>query len=122
MAIHLVQHNTNFTVNAASNYFLTVIIGNGQVGSTSFKNINGDFFSPDVKNTVIGSGAALKGNSLNVVSVVMEVNPTNTNIVLSYYISDVVITDFTTVAPTDTLPFASQINDTVTLITKLNFN
>lgn len=121
MAAQLVQHDINFTVNPAISYYLTVIIGNGQVGNTTFINGNGDYFVPDIQNVIIGKGSDLKGKILKVVSVVMEVNPANTNIIVSYYISDAVITDFTTAVPTNTLPFASQINATVTLVTQLNF-
>ncbi|HUS01199.1 MAG TPA: hypothetical protein VMY77_05705, partial [Chitinophagaceae bacterium] len=100
---------------------LNVVIGNGQVGSTTFQNIDDDIFMPEVENSFIGEGWQITGKSLNVVSVVMEVNPVDDDMIISYWISDAPIDDLTEVEPTDMLPYSALKNETVSFITRLNF-
>ena len=122
--VFTVHHNIDFTPANTKDYFLSVLVGNGQSGSTTFRNPAGDFISPDVFNVPLGRGKQLKGTSLPVVSVVMDINPQTDNMVVSYYITDTEVLDeeeLKTLEPTDIVPFAADANQTITFFTSLNF-
>jgi len=121
MATNSVNHSTSIAVIAGNTYFLNVVVGNGNVGSSTFQNINGTLFNPDLTNVLIGLGSDLKGNGLDIVTVVMQVNPASLNLILSYYITDHVVADITAIAPTDKIPFNAIANQTVTFTNTLNF-
>ena len=122
--VFTVHHDVDFAPDNTENYFLSILVGNGQSGSTTFRNPAGDFFSPDVFNVPLGKGKQLKGTSLPVVSVVMDINPHTNNMIISYYITDREVLDeeeLKTLDPTDRVPFAAEANQTITFFTSLNF-
>ena len=121
MPNHIYQDQINVPVQDNSPYFLSVVIGNGQLGSTTFQNLNGQLFSPNVKNESIGIGANIKGRSSNVVSVVMDVNPNTNDMVVSYYVTTQTVDDLSTIAPTHVAPFSAMQSDTITFILQLKF-
>jgi len=123
-SVFTVHHDVDFTPDNTNDYFLSVLVGNGQSGSTTFKNPAGDFFSPDVFNVPLGQGRELKGTSLPVVSVVMDINPQTDNMIVSYYITDTEVSEeeLETLNPTDIVPFAAGANQTITFFSSLNFH
>jgi hypothetical protein len=122
--VFTVHHDVNFTTKPTKNYFLSVVVGNGQSGSTTFKNPAGTLFSPDVLNVPLGLGQPLKGTTLPLVSVVMDINPQTDNMIVSCFILTQEVTEdqLQTLTPTDSVPFAAQTSQTITFFINLNFH
>lgn len=123
MSSQISNKQINFTVNGNDFYFLSVVIGNGQTGTTTFKNFNNVQFSPDVLNAPVGNGLSIKGKSSTVVSVVIDVNPDTDNLIVSYYLTNVAKTEdeLESLLPVGTSNMTVTTNSTGILLTTLNF-
>jgi len=123
MSSQISNKQINFTVTGNDFYFLSVVIGNGQTGTTTFKNFNNVQFSPDVLNAPVGNGLSIKGKSSTVVSVVIDVNPDTDNLIVSYYLTNVAKTEdeLESLLPVGTSNMTVTTNSTGILLTTLNF-
>ena len=85
--MEIIKKSKEVTVNDSEDYALTVKIGDGQKGSTSFMHPNGSFKTGDIQNEPLGNGASLKGKSLSPSSMVTDVNPHTNNVTITYLIN-----------------------------------
>ncbi|WP_439695652.1 hypothetical protein ACFGVS_22390 [Mucilaginibacter sp. AW1-7] len=88
MASNYIPKEIDITIAINSNYYLHVLIGNGQAGATTFKNFEGQIYKPEVFNAVIGKGNDIKGKSTDVISNVLEINPDTDSVIITYYVTD----------------------------------
>lgn len=123
MSAQILNKQINCAVNSNDSYFLSVVIGNGQTGTSTFKNFNNVSFSPDVFNAPLGDGSAIKGKSSTVVSVVIDVNPDTDNLIVSYYLTNAAKTEVELegLTPAGTSNMIVPTNSTGILLTTLNF-
>lgn len=123
MSSQISNKQINCAVNSNDLYFLTVVIGNGQVGSTTFNNFNNVHFSPDVINASVGNGSSIKGKSSTVVSVVVDANPDTDNLIVTYYLTNAPKTDdeLKNLLPVGISNLTVQTNSTGVFLTTLNF-
>jgi len=124
MASHISQNQISFSVGTSQSYYLHVTIGDGQVGSTTFKNFSGQLFSPKVFNALIGTGAVMQHQTSLVVSVVMDVNPNTDNMSVSYYITTQPLqdpSDLNSLTPVATIPFPAAQSATTTFYTDISY-
>lgn len=61
------------------NYFLTIVVGEAQIGYSSFRDFEGKYISGNIVLHPLGKGENIKGKKLIVTSMVTDVNP-NTNL------------------------------------------
>ncbi|WP_316801471.1 hypothetical protein [Pedobacter frigidisoli] len=123
MSSQISNKQIDFTVSSNESYFLNVIIGNGQIGSTTFKNLNNDQFSPDIINAPVGMGSLIKGKNSMVVSVVIDVNPDTDNLIVAYYLSKAPKSpdQLSQMNPVGTSSMTLPTNSTAIFVTTLNF-
>lgn len=124
MADNFTEDQIDVPLQSTPTYYLHVQIGQGQAGTTTFEDFNGDYCSPKVFNALIGLGSAVKGKSSDVVSVIMSVNPDSPNLSINYY-----VTDHKLASPDDLdnssfvgeAIYKATAGDSVTFTTTLNF-
>ncbi|WP_293311072.1 hypothetical protein [Pedobacter sp. UBA5917] len=123
MSSQISNKQINFPVKGTDSYFLNVVIGNGQTGTTTFKNFNNVQFSPDVLNAPVGKGSSIKGKSSTVVSVVIDVNPDTDNLIVTYYLTNAPKTgeELKNLIPIGISSMTVQTNSTGIFLTTLNF-
>ena len=112
------------TTDVNQTYYLTVIIGNGQVGSTTFVNADMTIFNPDVENALIGTGSAIINKTFLVSSTGIHANAASLTQIVSYYVSTspLDLNDLDNVTPAGTSQVATSAAQTYTFITKLQFS
>ncbi len=79
-------------------YLFTIKIGDGQKGNSAFLHPAGGYVHGGVKDKSLGEGAALKGKSILVSSMVTDVNPYTNNVSMSYLLNDEVVLSLDTEA------------------------
>jgi hypothetical protein len=70
-----IENTINQRVDKNIEYRLTITIGDGQVGSSSYCNVNGKYVIGDVVNESLGMGLALLNQSILISTMVTDVNP-----------------------------------------------
>lgn len=83
-----VRNDINFNVNSETKYYLTIIIGNGQIGNSTFKDVKGRYHTGTIVNTYIGKGTELKDSSILIGSIVTDVNPRTNRTIITYKINE----------------------------------
>lgn len=123
MSSQISNKQISFAVQSSSSYFLTVIIGNGQGGSTTFKDFDDEQYSPKVVNVPIGKGSLIKGKSSSIVSVVVDINPDSDNLIVSYFLTTKTKTELEleNSEPVVTSTMTVETNSTAVFITTINF-
>jgi len=120
MANPIVKGTISFTPDPAKNYFLTCVIGNGQAGNSAYTDFEGNQQAAD-KNAPLGAGSSLKGKSLVVASEVMQVNPDNLNLVVTYYITDEPVDDPATEPEAGSADQDAAASQTILFVTTIKF-
>ena len=70
------------------NYVLTIIVGEAQIGYSSFKDFEGKYISGNIILHPLGRGKNIRGKTLIITSMVTDVNP-NTNLTsITYKLND----------------------------------
>ncbi len=69
-------------------YSLSVVIGDGQSGTSALKNFDGKYVHGEVDSLPLGTGAAIKGKSLLITSMVTDINPNSNWTSISYKLND----------------------------------
>ena len=70
------------------NYFLSIVIGEAQIGYSSFRDFEGKYISGNIVLHPIGKGENIRGKKLIITSMVTDVNP-NTNLTsITYRLND----------------------------------
>ncbi|SJZ65913.1 hypothetical protein [Sediminibacterium ginsengisoli] len=112
------------TTDVNQTYYLTVIIGNGQVGSSAFINADMTVFNPDVENALIGTGAAIINKTFLVSTTDIHANPASLTQIVSYYISTAPLdlSNLGNITPAGTSQVETSPAQTYTFITKLQFS
>ena len=121
MANLSIDHNTAVDVQDEHTYFLTVIIGNGQVGSSAFTNPAGTLITPDINSSLLGKGINLKETDIVVVSEVMQVNPDQLDLIVSYFVSDHKVDNIDNETAADSVTFSPEAGQTILFTTTLAF-
>lgn len=117
-----IEHEINFSVSTALTYYLSVVIGNGQGGGTTFENPGGTMYDDDtILNALIGTGSAIKGQSVFVDTSVDQINPDNKNIIVSYYITTNQITNIKNAVPTGSFKYLADEEESVDFFYTINF-
>jgi hypothetical protein len=70
-----IENIINIHVDKNIEYRLTIIIGDGQLGSSSFRNVDGSYVTGDVENEFLGKGLSLMNQSILLSTMVTDVNP-----------------------------------------------
>lgn len=83
-----IENDTVYDVNSGEGYYLTIIFGNGQVGNSTFKDIDGQYHTGAIVNIKIGTGAKLEGKSILIGSIVTDTNPNSNWTSVTYLIND----------------------------------
>lgn len=69
-------------------YYLTVLVGEAQIGHSALKGFDGKYVSGNIVMCPIGSGKEIRGKTLIITSMVTDVNP-NTNLTsVTYKLND----------------------------------
>ena len=69
-------------------YFLTIVVGEAQIGYSSFRDFEGKYISGNIVLHPIGEGKNIRGKKLIITSMVTDVNP-NTNLTsITYKLND----------------------------------
>jgi hypothetical protein len=77
-------NDPTYTVQDGTIYSLTVIIGNGQLGSSALKNFDGEYIHGAVNNVILGDGKNIRGKNLLITSMVTDANSNTNTTVISY--------------------------------------
>ncbi|MBN9382032.1 MAG: hypothetical protein J0H74_14790 [Chitinophagaceae bacterium] len=80
----------NLTVsNLSSNVILTITIGNAQLGANvlQFKGAPDVFAKGTITNLDLGPGLALRGKTLNIITNILDHNPSTNGVVATYFFS-----------------------------------
>lgn len=109
----LIINNVSFNVASGKRYYLTIIFGDGQDGSSSFKDIEGNYHTGNLLNTVIGTGAKMEGKFIVIGSIVTDTNQHTNATSISYFINDVEVATFREEVDTD--------NGSIFYSTKIDF-
>ncbi len=83
-----IVNDLSYNVDSGEGYFLTIVFGNGQVGNSTFKDIDGQYHTGAIVNIKIGTGAKLEGKFILIGSIVTDTNPKTNWTSISYYIND----------------------------------
>jgi hypothetical protein len=70
-----IENTINQRVDMNIEYRVTIRIGDGQLGSSSFRNIDGSYVIGEVDNESLGKGLALLNQSVLISTMVTDVNP-----------------------------------------------
>jgi hypothetical protein len=70
-----IENTINQRVDKNIEYRLTITIGDGQLGSSSFRKVDGSYITGDVVNESLGMGPALLNQSILISTMVTDVNP-----------------------------------------------
>jgi hypothetical protein len=87
MALKKVSKSVNLKAVADQNVFLTITIGNAQIGGSvvRFKNSPTIIGKGEIKNLSLGLGSGLIGKVLKVTTNVLDVNQQTNGIVVTYF-------------------------------------
>ena len=92
---------------------LTLVVGEGQYGSSAFKNFNGQIEAGAILNRILGSAGSIKGKKLIITTTVTDTNPDTNRTSVSYQLNGKNV---------DTLEYeVEQDNGTLVYYTTLNF-
>jgi hypothetical protein len=83
------ENDFNYPVVDKDTYKLTITIGDGQIGESSFSNFDGQDIIGEVKDVLLGAGKDIKGSSLIVDTTVTAVNKNTVHTSVTYYLNDV---------------------------------
>lgn len=125
MPAYTVNKQINYAlINTSLSYYLTIVIGNGQSGSTTFRNAQGKKFNPDVENCLVGTGVAINGKTFLAVSTVSQVNPSSLTLLVTYYISTAPLDldNLDNITPAGSSEVTAGANETYTFETQLKFS
>ena len=77
-----------YNVDSGKGYYLTIVFGDGQVGNSTFKDIDGQYHTGAIVNIKIGTGAKLESKFILIGSIVTDTSPKTNWTSISYYIND----------------------------------
>ena len=83
-----IRNEIEYNVDSGEGYYLTIIFGDGQVGNSTFKDIDGQYHTGAIVNIKIGTGAKLEGKSILIGSVVTDTNPDTNWTSVTYVINN----------------------------------
>ncbi|MCB9065474.1 MAG: hypothetical protein H6551_10080 [Chitinophagales bacterium] len=80
------ERNKTIKVDPHSTVYLTITIGNAQIGGGIIKDENGKTIAKgEIKNELLGTGAQLNGKKYEVITNVLDVNKSTNGIVVTHY-------------------------------------
>ncbi len=101
-----------FTSN--STIYLSIIVGEGQYGNSSFKNFNGEIVTGSVLNRILGKKKDIINKSLEIITVVTDTSPHTNHTSVTYKINNNEAASYDYDVPND--------NGTLFYKTTINFN
>jgi len=75
-------------VKDAENYYLTVLVGEAQIGHSSIKDFEGKYISGNIILHPLGKGEFIRGKTLIITSMVTDVNPYTNLTSITYRLND----------------------------------
>lgn len=111
--MRFIENTISFDVDSGKRYYLTIKFGDGQDGSSSFKDVENNYHTGNILNTVIGTGAKMDGKYILIGSIVTDTNPHTNATSISYFINDIEVATFREVVAAD--------NGSIFYSTKIDF-
>jgi hypothetical protein len=75
-------------VKSRVDYYLTVLVGEAQIGHSAIKDFDGKYISGNITKYPIGKGEKIKGKTLIITSMVTDVNPHTNLTSITYNLND----------------------------------
>lgn len=108
-----ITNTIDYSTPASGTLNLSVIIGNGNACTSTFKNFDGTYTTGDITDVLLGNAVDIKGKSISVTSTVTDTNPNTDMTIITYQINDNDIQQYTQAAESS--------NDSVIYYTIINF-
>lgn len=92
--MRFIENTISFNADSGKRYYLTIKFGNGQDGSSSFKDVENNYHTGNILNTIIGTGAKMEGKFILIGSLVTDTNQDTNATTISYFINDMEVATF----------------------------
>jgi hypothetical protein len=99
--MEIIKTEKEISVQDTKRYNLTIKVGDGQKGSSSFKNYNGQYPTGIISNEFLGTGEVLKTRPIKIASKVTDVNPNTNNVSVFFYLNNELFHEVNEVADED---------------------
>ena len=96
-----IENTINQRVDKNIEYRLTITIGDGQLGSSSLRKVDGSYVNGDVENESLGIGESLVNKSMLVSTMVTDINPDTNWTSVTFLINNIVVGSFSAEAERD---------------------
>ncbi|GHC44916.1 hypothetical protein [Ulvibacter litoralis] len=90
----LIRNDISFNVDSGKRYYLTIKFGEGQDGSSSFKDIEGNYHTGNLVNTQVGTGAKMEGKFILIGSIVTDTNQHTNATSITYLINNIEVATY----------------------------
>ena len=107
-----IENSFDYALPAIGEVSLSIVLGDGQKGSSSFKNFNGNYVIGAVSDVLLGNAENIKNKSLLISSLVSDVNPNTDLTSITYLINDAEAKSYSEEAesPNDSVYYTTTIN------------